>query len=136
MFVQDIVYKQCLWSVLYSVSPVLYCLKKIHQGRNVAKSMMKFVHLKIDQIIQSRISTPNIAYEHDRVDKITVDSTWQHVHMQIFSMWDQGSEVDLLVHTKSHQSCACYIAAMFDDRSTKNPKEQVERCLTSARKIV
>ena len=29
---------------------------------------------------------------------------------------------------------ACYIAAMFDDR-IKNPKEQVEHCLISARKI-
>ena len=28
-------------------------------------------------------------------------------------MRDQGSEVYLLVHTKSRQSCACYIAAMF-----------------------
>ena len=71
---------------------------------------------------------------HDRVDKIRVDSTWQRVHMQTFCMWDQGSQVDLLVHTKSCQSCACYIAAMFDDR-TKNPKEQVEHCLISARKI-
>ena len=32
-------------------------------------------------------------YEHDGMDKIRVDSTWQHVHMQIFCMWDQGSEV-------------------------------------------
>ena len=32
-------------------------------------------------------------YEHDRVDKIRVDSAWQHVHMQTFYMWDQGSEV-------------------------------------------
>ena len=37
-------------------------------------------------------------------------------------MWDQGSEVDLLVHTKSCQSCACYIAAMFDDRTFKESK--------------
>ena len=37
----------------------------------------------------------------DRVDKIRVDSTWQHVHMQTCCMWDQGSEVDLLVHTKA-----------------------------------
>ena len=35
----------------------------------------------------------------DRVDKIRVDSTWQHVHMQTCCMWDQGSEVDLLVHS-------------------------------------
>ena len=75
-----------------------------------------------------------IVYEHDRVNKIRVDSTWQRVHMQTFCMWDQGSEVDLLVHTKFCQSCACYIAAMFDDR-TKNPKEQVEHCLIGARKI-
>ena len=34
-------------------------------------------------------------------------------------MWDQDSEVDVLVHTKSHQSCACYIAAMFYDRTYK-----------------
>ena len=34
----------------------------------------------------------------------------------------QGSEVDLLVHTKSRQSCACYIAAMFDDRTYKESK--------------
>ena len=47
----------------------------------------------------------------DRVDKIRVDSTWQHVHMQTCCMWDQGSEVDLLVHTKSRQSCACHRAA-------------------------
>ena len=46
-------------------------------------------------------------YEHDRMDKIRVDATWQHVHMQTFCMWDQGSEVDLLVHTKSCQNCAC-----------------------------
>ena len=45
-----------------------------------------------------------------------------------------GSEVDLLVHTKLCQSCACYIAAMFDDK-TNNPKEQVEHCLIGARKI-
>ena len=50
---------------------------------------------------------------HDRVDKIRADSTWQHVHVQTFCMWDQVSEVDVLVHTKSRQSCACYIAAMF-----------------------
>ena len=47
----------------------------------------------------------------DRVDKIRVDSTWQHVHMQTCCMWDQGSEVDLLVHTKSCQSCACHRTA-------------------------
>ena len=46
-----------------------------------------------------------------RVDKIRVDSTWQHVHMQTCCMWNQGSEVDLLVHTKSCQSCACHRAA-------------------------
>ena len=80
------------------------------------------------------LSEYTIVYEHDRVDKIRVDSTWQHVHMQIFCMWDQGSEVDVLVHTKSCQSCACYITAMFD--RAKNPKEQVEHCLISARKIV
>ena len=61
-------------------------------------------------------------YEHDRADKIKVDSTWQHVHVQTFCEWDQGSEVDLLVHTKSCQSCACYIAAMFDDRTYKESK--------------
>ena len=27
------------------------------------------------------------------VDKTRVDSTWQHVHMQTFCMWNQGSEV-------------------------------------------
>ena len=70
-----------------------------------------------------------IVYEHDRVDEIRVDSTWQHVTC----MWNQGSEVDLLIHTKSRQSCACYIAAMFNDKHTKN---QVEHCLISARKIV
>ena len=47
----------------------------------------------------------------DRVDKIRVDSTWQHVHMQTCCMWDQGTEVDLLVHTKSRQSCACHRTA-------------------------
>ena len=47
----------------------------------------------------------------DRVDKIIVDFTWQHVHMQTCCMWDQGSEVDLLVHTKSRQTCACHRAA-------------------------
>ena len=47
----------------------------------------------------------------NRVDKIRVDSTWQHVHMQTCCMWDQGSEIDLLVHTKSRQSCACHRAA-------------------------
>ena len=31
--------------------------------------------------------------------------------MQTCCMWDQGSEVDLLVHTKSRQSCACRRAA-------------------------
>ena len=77
-----------------------------------------------------------VVYDHDRVDKIRVDSTWQHVYMQTFCIWYQGSEVDLLVHTKSRQSCTCYIAAMFDDEHTKNPKEQVEHCLISARKIV
>ena len=30
-----------LWSVLYSMSPVLYCLQKTPRGRKVAKSMMK-----------------------------------------------------------------------------------------------
>ena len=30
--------------------------------------------------------------------------------MQICCMWDQGFEVDLLVHTKSCQSCACHRA--------------------------
>ena len=68
------------------------------------------------------LSEDTIVYEHDRVDKIRVDSTWQHVHMQTFCMWDQGSGVDLLVHTKSRQSCACYIAAMFDDRTYKESK--------------
>ena len=57
------------------------------------------------------------------------------VHAE-FCMWDHGSEVDLLVHTKSRQICACYIAAMFDDRTYKNPKGQVKHCLISARKIV
>ena len=47
----------------------------------------------------------------NRVDKIRVDSTWQQVHMQTRCMWDQDSEVDLLVHTKSCQSCACHRAA-------------------------
>ena len=47
---------------------------------------------------------------------------WQHVHMQTFCMWDQGSEVDLLVHTKSRQSCACYRAAMINDRTYKESK--------------
>ena len=47
----------------------------------------------------------------DRVDQIRVDCTWQHVHLQTYCMWDQGSEVDLLVHTKSRQSCACHRAA-------------------------
>ena len=36
---------------------------------------------------------PYKVYEHNRVEKIRVDSTWQHVHMQTFCMWDQGSEV-------------------------------------------
>ena len=54
------------------------------------------------------LSEYTIVYEHDRVDKIRVDSTWHCVHMQTFCMWDQGSEVDLLVHTKSRQSCGCY----------------------------
>ena len=61
-------------------------------------------------------------YEDDRVDKIRVDSTWQDVHMQTFCMWDQGSEIDLLAHTKSRQSRACYIAVMFDDRTYKASK--------------
>ena len=65
------------------------------------------------------LSEDTIVYEHNRVDKIRVDSTWQCVHMQTFCMWDQGSEVDLLVHTKSRQSCAYYIAAMFEDRTYK-----------------
>ena len=55
-----------------------------------------------------------IVYEHDRVDKIRVDS----IHGSMCTcMWDQGSEIDLLVHAKSRQNCACYIAAMFDDRT-------------------
>ena len=66
------------------------------------------------------LSEYTIVYEHNRVDKIRVDSSsWQHLHMQAFCMWDQGSEVDLLVHTKAHQSCACYRAAMIDDRTYK-----------------
>ena len=30
------------------------------------------------------LSEYNIFYEHDGVDKIRVDSMWQHVHMQTF----------------------------------------------------
>ena len=46
------------------------------------------------------------------------------MYMQTFCMWDQGSEVDLLVHAKSPQSCTCYIAiaTMFDDRTHKESK--------------
>ena len=69
------------------------------------------------------LSECTIVYEHDRVDKIRVDSTWQHVHIQTFCIWYQGSEVDLLVHTKSRQSYTCYIAAMFNDRTYKESKE-------------
>ena len=61
-----------------------------------------------------------IVYEHDKWRR--VDSTWQHVHMQIFCMWDQGSEVDVLVHTKFRQRCACYRAAMINDRTYKESK--------------
>ena len=43
------------------------------------------------------LSKYTIVYEHDGVDKMRVDSTWQHVHMHAGS----GSEVDLLVHNKS-----------------------------------
>ena len=68
------------------------------------------------------LSECTIVYEHNRVDKIRVDSTGQHVHMQTFCMWDHGSEVDLLVHTKSCQSCACYRAAMIDARIYKKSK--------------
>ena len=39
------------------------------------------------------------------------------------------SEVDLLVHTKSRQSCARYVAAMPMIEHAKNPKEQIEHCL-------
>ena len=63
-----------------------------------------------------------IVHEDDTVDKIRVDSTWQHVHMQTFHMLDQGFEVDLLVHTKSRQSCVYYRAAMFNDRTYKKSK--------------
>ena len=52
----------------------------------------------------------------DRVDKIRVDSTWQHVHMQTCCMWDQGSEVDLLVHTKSRQ--LVYISGNMGQKRT------------------
>ena len=78
------------------------------------------------------LSKYNIVSEHNRVDKIRVDATWQHVHVQTFCMWDHGSEVDLLLHTKS--LCVLYNCLMIEH--TKNPKEQVEHCLISARKIV
>ena len=44
------------WSVLYSVSPVLYCLKKTPRGQNVTKTRWSFVHSKIARIILSQIS--------------------------------------------------------------------------------
>ena len=53
------------------------------------------------------LSEYNIVYEHDGVDKIRVDSAWQHVHMQTFA--------DVL-HV-------CMLAAMFDDRTYKESKE-------------
>ena len=31
------------------------------------------------------LSEYTIVYEHDRVDKVRVDSTWQHVHMHVGS---------------------------------------------------
>ena len=85
-------------------------------------TLLCLVHNYAVQCCGVCLSEYTIVYEHDRVDKIRVDSTWQHVHMQTFCMWDQGSEVDLLVHTKSCQSCARYIAAMFDDRTYKESK--------------
>ena len=50
------------------------------------------------------LSVHTIVYEHDGVDKIRVDSMWQHVHMQT-------CKADVL-HV-------CMLAAMFDDRTYK-----------------
>ena len=46
------------------------------------------------------------------------------------------SKVDLLVHTKPCQSCARYIAAMFNDRTCKESKGANWRLPHNARKIV
>ena len=61
----------------------------------------QLANLLCNAVVCVCLSILSIVYEHDRVDKIRVDSTWQHVHMQTFCMWDQGSEVDLLVHIKA-----------------------------------
>ena len=70
------------------------------------------------------LSEYNVHAEHDGVDKIRVDSTWQHVHMQMFC---------------ACATCRCFahvhmlLCLMIEH--TKNPKEQIEH-LICARKVV
>ena len=75
-----------------------------------------------------------IVYEHNRVDKIRVDSI--HGSVCTCRHFACGIRALRLIYmlTLSLVKAVHAIAAMFDDR-TKNPKDQVEHCLISARKI-
>ena len=55
----------------------------------------------------------------DRVDKIRVDLSMAACAQAGILHVGSESEVDLLVHTKSRQSCARYIGAMFNGRTCK-----------------
>ena len=48
-----------------------------------------------------------IVYEHDKVDKIIVDYMETRAYAVVLHL-GQGSEVDLLVHTKSRQTSAVH----------------------------